>query len=106
MEIKIYSNNNAVKFMNKKINQHECLKYNPYIMSWLNVQAEKRCYALFLNECIVNFALVSANDYDPLATEYPRHTRPTTLEYIYTFLEYRRNNLALNVLRYLKKKNK
>ena len=46
------------------------------------------------------FVLLSEMDYDPLK----EYMKPFTLNFIYTFPEYRRNNLAYYLLNYIKTK--
>lgn len=116
MEIKLLINNKAkktIKNMIKKINDNEkqfgSSETSTSTGSWTNMHIERwldetnnvKCFILYENEIIKTFALLSKCDYDPLNT----HDNPYILDFIYTFISYRRNKLAYKLLLYMKNTN-
>jgi hypothetical protein len=100
MEIKLFINNKAkqiIKLITKEIND----KNKQYIVKWLNEQNNVKCFVLYENNIIKGFAILSKCDYDPLN----KHINPYILDLIYIFQQYRRNNLAYELLIYLKSTN-
>jgi len=100
MVIKIYLNNNAKNHIKKMYTQllsdaDNCM----YIDQWLNEPGDVKCYE-YNNDVVKNIILISKCDYDPLNI----HSDPYILNYIYTFTNYRRKNIAYNMLLYLKNK--
>lgn len=72
-----------------------------YIERWLSETNDVKCFILYENKVIKTFALLSKCDYCPFNT----HFKPHVLEFIYTFIPYRRNGLAYMLLSYMKKTN-
>ena len=70
-----------------------------YIDRWLRESRNVILVVYILEINIISFALLSANDYDPLNF----HKNPYTLEFIYTKPEHRRKGSALKILNYIKK---
>jgi hypothetical protein len=107
MEIRLFSNQNAKKYMEKILKNHNDLEpefYN-HVKRWLEEPRDVKCYSLNDSdhkENVGNIILLSKCDYDP--QKY--HTNPFLLDYIYTFVKYRRNNLAYKMLSYIKTKTK
>jgi hypothetical protein len=102
MEIKLYKNQHAKKFMKKIITSNTQLEADFYenVNRWLNEQRNVKCYVLTDKYNIKNIILLSKCDYDPQKT----HSLPFILDYIYTFMENRRNNFAHKMLLYIKTK--
>lgn len=100
MEIKLLINNKAkktIKYMKKNLD--EVYSYDKQIIErWLAETNNVKCFILYENETIKTFALLSKCDYDPLNT----HTNPYILDFIYTFIPYRRNKLAYKLLLHMK----
>jgi len=88
----------AVNYVKTKDNFKDMLDIS-YIMEWLN-EINVKIY-LYHNESIgdlVSFAMFTNLKKDPLKI----HTKPTYLNYIYTFPKYRRLGFATNFLLRLK----
>lgn len=97
MEIKLLINNTAkktIKTITKEINDNN----KQFIMRWLNEKNNVKCYILYENHIIKVFVLLSKCDFDPLN----KHCNPYVLDLIYTFQQYRRNNLAYELLTHIK----
>ena len=73
-----------------------------YTDQWLQELADVKCYVCYDKESnrILNVTLLSKMDFDPEK----KHAKPFMLNYIYTFYEFRRRNIACRMLTYLKKK--
>lgn len=103
MKIKLLINNkakNTIKNIKKGLN--EVYSYDKQIIErWLAETNNVKCFILYENEIIKTFALLSKCDYDPLNT----HSNPYILDFIYTFIPYRRNKLAYKLLLYMKNAN-
>ena len=102
MEIELFTNQNAKKYINKIIKNHTLLESEFYmhVNRWLDEPRDVKCYILSNKNNIINIILLSKCDYDPQK----QHKTPSILDYIYTFLECRRNNFAYEMLLYIKKK--
>ena len=104
MEIKLFTNQNAKKYI-KKIIKNNTLLENDFVNRWLDEPRDVKCYILSKKDnIIINIILLSKCDYDPYKQHKIPHKIPYTLDYIYTFLEYRRNNFAYKMLLYIKNK--
>jgi RimJ/RimL family protein N-acetyltransferase len=99
-EFKIYVGKNAKKCI------RDFIKIQPefddlcrlQINNWLNSSYGNKCFTLHDNGNIKVIACLSNNDFDPLGI----HTKPYTLDFIYTVPKYRRNNLSCDMLLHLK----
>ena len=102
MEIKLFTNQNAKKYIGKIVENKTQLEPLFYmnVHRWLNETRDVKCYVLCDKDIIRNIILLSKLDFDPFKI----HKTPFCLDYIYTFTEHRRNNLACRMLLYLKKK--
>ena len=103
MEIKLLINNKA-KNMIKKMKNRSNEDYSngkQHIERWLTETNNVKCFILYENEVIKTFELLSKCDYDPLNT----HTNPYILDFIYTFIPFRRTKLAYKLLLYMKNAN-
>jgi hypothetical protein len=104
MEVKVYSNQSAKKYISKLLKNKIILEpefYNSiHINRWLEEQRDVKLYCLCETNNVITVILLSKCDFDP----YNKHKTPYLLDYIYTFLEYRRNQFAYKLLLYLKKK--
>ena len=102
MEIKLFSNQNAKKYINRIIKNNTLLEVKFYDNAnrWLDELRDVKCYILTNKNNVINIILLSKCDYDPQK----QHKIPYILDYIYTFLEYRQNNFAYKMLLYIKKK--
>jgi hypothetical protein len=102
MEVKLFINDNAKKYVKKIVKNKTELEKNFYnnINNWLKETRDVKCYVLCDKDNIVNIILLSKCDYDTQK----KHSIPFILDYIYTFLEYRRNNFAYKMLLYIKTK--
>jgi hypothetical protein len=69
-----------------------------HVSQWYDDPHKCKYYKIKENHKIVSFALLSKNDFDPLK----QHTLPYTLNYIYTFPEYRHKGYALCILETIK----
>ena len=103
MEIKLLINNKAKKTIkNMKKSLDEVHPDNTqYIERWLSETNDVKCFILYENETIKSFALLSKMISDP----FNKHTNPYILDFIYTFIQYRRNKLAYKLLLYMKDSN-
>ena len=70
-----------------------------YVNQWF-MDKKVKCYVLEEDNKIKCFALLSKMDFDPMK----EYNNPYTLNYIYTFPVYRRDNLAYNLLCNIKEK--
>ena len=104
MEIKLFINQNAKKYINRIIKNNTRLESEFYdnVNRWLDEPRDVKCYILSNKNNVINIILLSKCDYDPQK----QHKIPYILDYIYTFTEYRRNNFAYKMLLYIKKKRK
>ena len=102
MEIILFTNQNAKKYIKKIIKNNTLLESEFYnnVNRWLDELRDVKCYILSNQNDIRNIILLSKCDYDPQK----QHKIPYILDYIYTFLEFRRNNFAYKMLLYLKEK--
>ena len=102
MEIKRFTNQNAKKYINRIIKNNTLLEAEFYdnVNRWLDEPRDVKCYILSNKNNINNIILLSKCDYDPQN----QHNMPYILDYIYTFLECRRNNFAYKMLLYIKQK--
>lgn len=104
MEIKLFTNQNAKNYMIKVIKIKMKTELEPEFFinakNWLDEINEVKCYALCNCDKIVTLILLSKCNFDP----YEQHEVPFTLNYIYTFPEFRRKNFACKMLLYVKKK--
>lgn len=107
MTIKIFSNDNAKKYVKnsgfithieQNLTRKEIIKYKRFINCWFNEIRGVKCYVLLDNDSIKTIILISKMDYDPQQ----RHENPFNLNLIYTFPNYRKKNYAYNMLMYLK----
>ena len=101
--IKLYINQiakNIIKHIIKDKKQSDIDFDNIHVNRWLNEPRLVKCYVLYEYEIIKSVVLLSKCDYDP----YKEYTKPFLLDYIYTFPEYRRNNVAYTMLLYIKDK--
>jgi len=101
-EVKLFINENAKKFVRKLVKRSENIEsdFLNNINRWLNENNDVKCYALYGNDNIKVIILLSKCDYDPQK----KHLNPFILDYIYTFLEYRRQKLAYRMLLHIKSK--
>ena len=101
MEVKLFTNHKAKRYI-KKLFKNKLLHEEEYniINRWDDETRDVKCYSLCEKDKIKNIVLLSKCDYDPEK----KHSNPFILDYIYTFPEYRRNNLAYGMLLYIKKK--
>ena len=88
----------AVEYVKNNINFKDMLD-NEYIIEWLNEKNIK----IYIVESdskdeIISFVMLKMLNKDPLKV----HTRPSYLNYIYTFPRYRRQKFATNFLLELK----
>ena len=96
IKICLYKNDSArTLIQDLNINSDDVI----YINQWL-IDKKVKCYVLEKENTIMCFVLLSEMDYDPLK----EYMKPFTLNFIYTFPEYRRNNLAYYLLNYIKTK--
>ena len=96
VEIKLFTNKNAKKHIQKIIENSTHLEdefYNDYVKRWLNESRDVKCYTVFEKGNISNIILLSKMDYDPQR----KHKTPYMLDFIYTFIAYRRNNFAYKI---------
>jgi len=102
MEVKLYTNQKAKKYIKKIVNNISQLEPEFYYNAnrWLDETRDVKCYVLCEKNSICSILLLSKCDYDPQK----KHDLPFILDYIYTFLEYRRNNYAYKMLLYIKTK--
>jgi hypothetical protein len=102
MEVKLFTNQNAKKYMNKILKNKTHLEpdFYDHVNRWLDEPRNVKCYVLCDKDNVKNIILLSKCDYDPQQ----KHNIPFILDYIYTFLEYRRNNFAYKMLLYIKTK--
>jgi hypothetical protein len=102
MEIKLFTNENAKKYITKVVKNRVNIEQQFYhnASHWLKEPNDVKCYALCEKEKIINIILLSKCDHDPEG----KHTTPYILDFIYTFPEYRRNNFAYRMLIYIKPK--
>lgn len=105
MLVKRYTNNNAKNYFNKVLKnqlvQEQIDIYNKKVIySWLTEFDDIKCYILSKENKIINIILCSKMDFDPLN----KHSSPYTLNFIYTFKEFRRKNYACKMLEYIKSK--
>jgi hypothetical protein len=100
MDIKLSINLKAKKTINRLLTKEINEDDKDIILNWLN-DTNVKCYILYENNIPKCFALLSKCDYDP----FNLHVNPYILNLIYTFEEYRRNNLAYNLLIHLKTSN-
>lgn len=97
--IKCISNNiSSREYIHKLSEDDKRLESNIFINSWLNEDVRTKCYLICTNNIVKNIALLSKLDFDPEN----QYTIPYTLNYIYTFPEYRNKGLAYKMLRYIK----
>lgn len=117
MKIELLINNKAkktIKNMIKKINDNEkqfgssatststfYIDIYMHIKRWLDETNNVKCFILYENEIIKTFALLSKCEYDPFGT----HDNPYILDFIYTFIPYRRNKLSYKLLLHMKNTN-
>lgn len=106
MQIKLLMKNKAkktIKKMIKRINDTTSIDSLTYmnIKAWLNETNNVKCFILYENEIIKSFALLHKCDYNPLNT----HKNLYILDFIYTFIPYRRNNMAYKLLLHIKNAN-
>ena len=104
MLIKRYINNNAKNYFDK-ILKNLLLKEELSAMDKINIydwyeNYNIKCYVLSNDSLIVNIILCSKMEFDPLNN----HISPYTLNYIYTFKDFRRKNYACRMLEYIKSK--
>jgi len=100
MEIKLLINKTAKKTITtitKEINGIN----KDLITGWLNEKNNVKCFMLYEDNIIKGFALLSKCNYDPLNV----HNNPYVLNLIYTFQQYRRNNVAYALLTHIKLTN-
>lgn len=105
MEVKLFINQPAKNYIKKIVKNKTDTEPNfdyEIVTRWLNETRDVKCYVLCDKDTdnVKNIILLSKCDYDPLKI----HLAPHILDYIYTFLEYRRNNFAYKMLLYIKKK--
>lgn len=102
MEIKLFTNQHAKKYINKIIKNNTLLESEFYnnVNRWLHEPRYVKCYILLNKNNIINIILLSKCDYDPQK----QYKIPYILDYIYTFLEFRQNNFAYKMLLYFLKK--
>ena len=75
------------------------------VKQWINEDYKVKCYIITQNEIVKSFALLHNCDYDPMAwlsDSEKKHTKPKIIDFIYTFSDYRRNNLAYKLLLHIK----
>ena len=72
------------------------------INEWIHVDEDVKCYIITECEIEKSFVLIRNCYCDPLKTITSEHTKPKLINYIYTFPEYRQNNLAYNLLSHIK----
>ena len=99
--IKLFINQTAktiVKNIIKDKKQPELDLDNMHINRWLAESHIVKCYIFYEKDIVKGLILLSKCDYDP----YKKHMKPFLLDYIYVFPEYRRNNVAFNLLLYIK----
>ena len=104
MVIKRYSNNIAKNYFNKVLKNlllQEQIDINDkkVIFGWYE-EFDIKCYVLSEENKIINIILCSKMDFEPLN----KHSSPYTLNYIYTFKDFRRKNYACKMLEYIKSK--
>ena len=74
------------------------------IREWTNLNdCNVKCYILSEDKRVMSFILLRDCEFDPLKHLTREHTRPKLISYIYTFSDYRRNNLAYKLLLHVKK---
>ena len=107
MEISLFTNQCAKKYINKIIKNKTLLEDDFYmhVNRWLDEPRDVKCYSLSNKNNVTNIILLSKCDYDPQKGNHlaQQHKIPYILDYIYTFLEYRRNNFAYEMLLHIKK---
>lgn len=79
----------------RKLNIHDIM-----IDQWY-VDKQPSCYILYENEKPVSFVLLSQMDFDP----FNKHTKPKTLNYIYTLDEHRRKGYAAALVEHVKERD-
>lgn len=98
MHIECLVNDIALNYVRNNNNFKDMLDIS-YIMEWLNEKNVK--IYLYRNDStneLVSFAMLTTLKKDPLKV----HSKPTYLNYIYTFIEHRRQGFATNFLLRLK----
>ena len=102
---KLYINEKArkkIKGLLKRIENDISYIDKETINEWLQVDENVKCYIITESEIEKSFVLIRNCDFDPLKTITIEHTKPKLINYIYTFPEYRQNNLAYNLLSHVK----
>ena len=88
---------------NEDIIYTSCIDLN-IIREWTLINdCNVKCYILSENEIEKSFILLRDCEFDPLKELTNEHTKPKLISYIYTFSDYRRNNLAYKLLLHVKK---
>jgi hypothetical protein len=102
MEIKLFTNENAKKYITKVVKNHVQIEQQFYhnASHWLKESNNVKCYALCKKDEVINIILLSQCDHDPEE----KHLIPYILDFIYTFSKHRRNNFAYRMLLYIKSK--
>ena len=100
MEIKVLNNDMAKKTI-KLLSDTVYDYHKMHIEQWLNETSCVKCFVLCENKTIKSFALLHKCDYDPFNI----HDKPYTLDFIYTFAQYRQQNFAYKLLLYIKNTN-
>lgn len=102
---KLYINDKArkkIKGLLKRIEDDISDIDKETINDWIHVDEDVKCYIITESEIEKSFVLMRNCNCDPLKTITSEHTKPKLINYIYTFPEYRQNNLAYNLLSHIK----
>ncbi len=76
------------------------------VKQWINEDYNVKCYIITQNEIVKSFVLLHNCDYDQIgefSDSEKKHTKSKIIDFIYTFSDYRRNNLAYKLLLHVKK---
>jgi len=92
-----YSNDKAIETIKNIVN--DVTDDIKYINQWFEDKKVK-CYILEEDNKVKSFVLLSKMDFDPMN----KYNNPYTLNYIYTFPDYRRKNFAYILLCNIRKK--
>ena len=83
--------------------KNELFEWNEYLQQFISESYFVKCYVVEnQNHEIISFCLLRKNDFDPYKNNSTPQFDPYTLCFIYTFLNYRRQNYAYNLLTHIK----
>lgn len=99
MNVKLFINDKAKRYIRKNTLNNKNYHGNAdFIERWLNEGRMVKCYVVCNEDDIKTICLLSKCDFDP----YKKHDNPYILDFIYTFDEHRRQNIAYNLLLHIK----